>query len=253
MIQICSNEQWDVLNWRFTVFFDNVHNPFLGDEEFLRFFGREHVEKSENRSDSTSSFSLSDGVSRSEMTINPGKIDFIISAALSFNPSSEKALTISEIRNGSAIFEAFQTSALNLVHGRSGISRIGIGAEHVFLVKCHEEAYSVLNEKMSSVQLDGARSSDFLYQINRWRNFEIGNNQLRINRLSKFACRKLGVAIESKSGEKSELEVYFASVSSDVNTDFRFDLEVLNPAERLEITRNLFEYSMEIGLKGETP
>ncbi len=250
--QTSSKDRWEVLTWRFTVFIDSLSTSISGEEEFLRYFGREHVEKTENRADSTILFAVSDQVMRSQLEISPGKIDFAIHAAISFKPSEECTVTFSKIHDGSAIYEEFLASALNFVEERSGISRIGIGAENVFLVKSHEEGYAALAEKMLDVKLDGTNSCDFLYQINRPREITIGDKPVRINRLVKFLCKKLGVAIETNSGENNEMNVYFASVSSDVNTDYRFRVEGLSPNERREITEKLFDYSIEIGLEGET-
>ncbi|MCG3117206.1 MAG: hypothetical protein LLH30_16170 [Candidatus Manganitrophus sp. SA1] len=137
------------------------------------------------------------------------------------------------------------------------IQRLAFGAVLVFPVGNKQSAYENLSKFIgSSVKLDPVGSSDFLYRINRPRDFGSGLEGLSINRLAKwssFVWQVQDMAL-SPGFIKSTLgqEAHASRLELDINTNPNFERDL--PPERLiNIFDRLIEFGKEISVRGDIP
>ena len=120
-----------------------------------------------------------------------------------------------------------------------------------------KSGYELIANYLPNVKLDPIGSSDFLYQINRTRNSQLGISDLEINRLSKWSVVKRGLARidilpEARVSLFPSSETFSCRLELDVNTsgDYKNDI----PSEKLaDVFHELVDFAKEIALKGDIP
>lgn len=135
------------------------------------------------------------------------------------------------------------------------IGRLAFGAVLAQPVETVRAGYVLIQKYLPSVRLDPDGSSDFLYQINRFRNTTTRVEQLRVNRLMKWSVQVAQQVIvtlgEGGVATRTVGEEPACRLDLDINT--APDFGVL-PAEQLgAILEELMELGREIAQKGDLP
>lgn len=114
-----------------------------------------------------------------------------------------------------------------------------------------EEAYRLLQQYLSAVQLSPDSSSDFLYQINR----PVASKTLpghKINRLNKWATLKITITGIRNDETLLQKELKVIRLEVDVNTAPEKDMQI--PKEKgKDILRELANLAQELATKGDQP
>jgi hypothetical protein len=134
------------------------------------------------------------------------------------------------------------------------IKRLAFLATLVQKVESREEGYVKLNQYLRHLELF-TDSSDFLYQINRKRQSELGITGLEINRLSTWSVtivqRKVGTLVGSEDRIESAEPQLYCSVGLDVNTIHEYPCPTLSADRLPEIFEELINMATEIARDGD--
>lgn len=135
----------------------------------------------------------------------------------------------------------------------SPVVRLAFGARLMLPVADKEEAYRRLSSYLP-FNLDEKNSSDFNYQINRPRKSRVLGEELRINRLMKWASILLraitGTSVAKTGVTAQSNQVCFLEL--DINTDAAYDKQ-LPEKDLLSLFQELVELANEIAEKGDIP
>lgn len=137
------------------------------------------------------------------------------------------------------------------------VRRLAFGVILMLPVKDRTAGYELMANYLPNVKLDPIGSSDFLYQINRPRDSQLGIPELEINRLTKWSVAKRGIVRFQLSPDAQvslfpSLETYGCRLELDINTvaDYKGDL----PSEQLSnIFQELIDLGKEIAITGDIP
>lgn len=107
--------------------------------------------------------------------------------------------------------------------GAHSWGRVAFGAVCGARVADRIEGYGQLNERLDEVEVDGANSADFLYQVNKPVQVQCGSNAIILNRLHKWNVARikfLGLTpdIETAEALPAFLDILVSQVTLDFNT-----------------------------------
>lgn len=137
------------------------------------------------------------------------------------------------------------------------IKRMAFGTILLFSVKSREEGYNHLGKLLPGVKIDSKGSSDFSYTINRPRLIDIGEINLKINRLSKwFVQELLNLKMRFAPGDvgaTAERSGYFVlrseiDISSDAIRELAIPKEILG-----NLFDNMVKFGIELSESGDVP
>ena len=134
--------------------------------------------------------------------------------------------------------------------------RLAFGAILLIPVGSKEDGYRLLNRYLPSFTLDAERSSDFSYQINRWR-LSQSIEGLRINRLSRWSTakrQKSTIAIGPGGIVPSQLQdaEFSCRLELDINTAPEYEGE-FDQGRTATLYQELVTLGIEITDKGDIP
>lgn len=106
-------------------------------------------------------------------------------------------------------------------------ARVALGLHVGCQVEDRISGYSSIARRLKDVALDGENTRDFLYQINRFKQFPLGSDSVLINRVTKWAVSRIGIAqltAELTSGNVSNelVTLLVAGVEMDFNSAAEF-------------------------------
>jgi len=133
------------------------------------------------------------------------------------------------------------------------VVRLAFGARLMMPAADKEEAYRQLSSYLPFT-LDEKNSSDFNYQINRPRKSRVFGEDLRINRLMKWASlwfRTIAGIPLAKTGVTTQSS-HMCFLELDINTDAEID-KPLSEKDVLDLFQELVELANEIAEKGDIP
>ena len=159
-----------------------------------------------------------------------------------------------------SVMEDFsQVAASWLAIATRPMHRIALGLALVQPINDRPTGYALMGRYLPSVQLDGANSRDFIYQINRPRTVNIGGRQITINRLLVwnsviYMGAEMNVNLSGTRATSQALEPLdqVIRVQMDLNTSAEFEGTIDSPTacEIFEVMRG---YAVEIGERGDIP
>lgn len=179
--------------------------------------------------------------------VQPTRIDWLMQSAENENQAPIGGFTDN--------LDSFLTIVSHWFKIAPPLARIAFGAVLTFPVDTREAGYKLLAKYLQAIQIDSVGTTDFLYQINRPRTSQVEVSDLKINRLTKWAVQKRGLAqLEFSPGAKVSIfpssETLSCRLELDINTsvDFKSDL----PQDKLmDIFNELVELAKEITIKGD--
>lgn len=245
--EIALSGRWRIANIRFTAFLDEMP-AVKGDQLFQDFFGISPEAETHKRAEFLSEFSTARGPVLYQVSLAGPKIDFIATAgvALPDIPSELPALP------AEGNFEqTFRNGAKRLAEQVSELRRVAVGEHFILSAKSKEDAYALMAKFLPDVRIDTASSSDFLYRINRPRNFDAGGKSIAINRLSQWSCMRLQIRIEAGSATGKTNIGDAVSLTTDINTVPEADFSNLSAESKIELIGNIFDFSRELAEKGD--
>ena len=136
------------------------------------------------------------------------------------------------------------------------IQRLAFGAVLLQPVTDQRAGYAALADYLHSVEVD-LNSTDFMYQINRARDYSAQVKGLRINRLSKWSVasmQRIGIEIKptSTQGHQIGSVQFFFRLELDINSNADFPSEL--PSQQLaRIFQTFTEFAKEIAAEGDIP
>ncbi len=172
--------------------------------------------------------------------IDPIRLNYLYSANYKNTPESEQINTIGDIDLAIASFKDLSKNIFSYEHFPE-IKRLAFGASLLYNVDNAKEGYKILAELLDdTLKLDIDKSSDFLYQINRPIDLQIGTESISINRLRKWSVARYSFLPISFGGDAS-----FTLPGNDLFAT-RLELDINTSAKRSEkldkdIINNLFE------------
>lgn len=186
----------------------------------------------------------------------PGRVD------VSLSPVVQAEGTLDGFPNIGAWREAVEVFS-RLLHKWIGngpdCSRVAVGAVALLPVFDRVSGYRALQTRLVDVRIDPEHSFDFSYAINRPRQYRIGNEDVRINRLSRWSVARLaGVQLQVSGAAapvlvtQTGVEAHACRLVLDINTA----AERAEPIPRDELARLfpvLVEFADEILAKGDVP
>ncbi len=137
------------------------------------------------------------------------------------------------------------------------LRRLAFGAILALPVDNRKSGYELMAYYLPNVKLDPIGSSDFLYQINRTRNSQLGIAELEINRLSKWSVAKRGLVRFALSPDAHvssfpSSETFSCRLELDINTSGEYKNDI--PSDKLvDVFHELVDLAKEIAVKGDIP
>jgi hypothetical protein len=132
--------------------------------------------------------------------------------------------------------------------------RVAFGLVLVQPVASREAGYEKLVPYMHAVRVDVNQSSDFSYQINRWRRSKGPIAGLDINRLSKWAVQRRGVVAVDTGGTPPQVfeTGHALRVELDINTALTFS-GTFSAEQTVALLEEAAELALEIAREGDVP
>ncbi len=178
----------------------------------------------------------------------PLRLDLLYSAAISPTPESTSGpRSVGQLDTALVVFtplaDHFLVSAPQAL-------RIAFGLQLVKPSRSRAEAYDILNASICNAKFDFENAQEFSYQINRPRKSTGVDNDLLLNRLSKWSALMERLVVDDLSSGRvvTASESYGASLEIDVNTAADRGDPLQNPAE---LFRELTRLAVEISEKGD--
>ena len=138
------------------------------------------------------------------------------------------------------------------------LRRIAFGSVLLLPVERRQEGYEQLSVYLPHIELDPEGSSDFMYQINRPRNSNLGIPNLQINRLCKWSVSafvNILMKLDQRTRSSEQYytpEVYACRLELDISTTA--DFKGLLPQNKLvSVYEELVTFGKEILEKGDIP
>lgn len=134
------------------------------------------------------------------------------------------------------------------------LSRLAFGAVLTRSVSSRAEGYQALNELLPAVDVDADGSEDFRYQVNRPREVVVGQESVRVNRLTKWSVRRTQVFAgdaASPATPRSLEDDYHVVLELDVNTAPGSTAILNTAATATKVFASLVELGVEISEKGD--
>ncbi len=185
---------------------------------------------------------------------NPTRIDWILVGDPRGEGNKEPSFFIGSL---DGVKESFVKLMLQWLPHSPPSNRMAFGAFLHLPVNNREEGYRTIAPYLGSVKLDAEGSSEFLYQINRPREFHVaGVNNFKINRLTRWSVTEsvplqIGIERDKITASKGEKE-YSCRLELDINTPPDLEGE-LPQGKVMEIFKELVDLGMEIIREGDIP
>jgi hypothetical protein len=180
--------------------------------------------------------------------VQPARIDWLMQSVENENQAPIGAFTDN--------LDSFLTMVSHWFKIAPPLARIAFGSVLMFPVDTREAGYELLAKYLPKIQIDSVGTSDFLYQINRPRMSQLEVPELKINRFTKWAVQKRGLAqleflpTNARISIFPSHETFSCRLELDINTsaDFKSDL----PQDKLmDIFNELVELAKEITVQGD--
>ncbi len=186
------------------------------------------------------------GKGRITLNVNPLRVDWLYTPTPA--PLGEDGfLNVGGLKDAIGEFRPVMARWLGL---SPAIARLAFGAVLWRPVKDKVDGYKTIAAYLPAITLDGNKSSDFLYQINRPRKSKVPN--LEINRLSKWGVAQVQSMIVSGTGAVLGPAHHGCRLELDINTSPDYQ-ELLPQQEVQGILDQLVALSVEISEKGDLP
>lgn len=134
--------------------------------------------------------------------------------------------------------------------------RVALGSVLVLPVESKSEGYLQLNKYLADVKIDHEGSSDLQYRINKPRISIIGNERIKINRLSTWAVASMSLgrveAIFKESQPTLFKEFHACQVELDINTDRHYTGD-FSPEMQRKLLEKFKHFALEIMAEGDIP
>ncbi|MBI5747049.1 MAG: hypothetical protein HZA13_08610 [Nitrospirae bacterium] len=184
------------------------------------------------------------------LSVGPSRIDWILAT------KQEEEEIIPLLGGFDGVIDPFLGLMRRWLEKCPQLLRLAFGSVLLQLVNDRESGYRQLSKYLSSVKLNPKNSFDFLYQINRPRDSDLGVENLRINRLTKWSVASWKLA-QMSIGHKSinypiGQERFACRLELDINTMADYPDEL--PEKKLpQIFQELVDLGKEIAIKGDIP
>jgi hypothetical protein len=227
---------WHVESLRLTAFTETNLGQFDADW-FANFTGNEEISGQEERKTGTKQLSTIHEGGNLALVTSPGVFNLI------FTPPDSLANLDSPIFAPQTI-AIFRDIALRWIENAPDIQRLAVGSIFRLPVNNKEYGYDKISNYLN-FNVDAKKSSDFIYQINRKREYGTQVPNLKINRVSRWSVGvflKFEISIE-KIAKPKEARA-FCRIELDINTDPEFD----GPIPAAELSK-LFEKLVAMGIE----
>jgi hypothetical protein len=181
--------------------------------------------------------------------VQPIRIDWLMKSN-----EEEGELTIGSFQDGLDSFLALMSRWFKI---SPPLRRLAFGATLALPVDNRKSGYELIANYLPNVKLDPIGSSDFLYQINRVRDSQLGILDLVINRLSKWSVVKRGLARidilpEARVSLFPSSDIFSCRLELDINTSGEYKNDI--PSGKLvDVFHELVDLAKEIAVKGDIP
>ncbi len=179
----------------------------------------------------------------------PHKLDFICEATYSGQGELPNQIPVlAEDKVSRQLFIQAAQAVLKL------ITPVRLAVSHRFVAKAdsHESAYKTLQPFIPAVTLD-PKSSDFNYQINRYRPYKVGAHKFMVNRISSWNGLKAEMQFVAPGKSVQHAVFWGSSLETDINTSYEFEISALNTEEQSAVLSTLVDWSFELSEKGDVP
>ncbi|WP_414613584.1 hypothetical protein [Stenotrophomonas pavanii] len=122
------------------------------------------------------------GVGKISVATAPGRADFVWKVEDDEPPLQSQSL--GDLRSALAIF--LEPVCDWLAH-QPDVNRVAVGVHALLPSSSRDEAYGHMNDLLPEVTLDPSSSGEAIFQINRWLDCEVEGEQMRCNRISRWA------------------------------------------------------------------
>ena len=188
------------------------------------------------------------------VTYSVDRIHFQMMPPTPTNPPGESFAEFGELKKVLPIFEEVVEPWLEN-DKTNNIIRLAVGGILLSAVKSREEGYHKLQKLLPTVQIDAESSRDFQYQINRPRDFKLGEEDSYFNRMSTWSVLKLqtvGFIVGQQGTMHQEIlpAKFTCRLALDISTPQ--DNEVIFKSEMIvPLSHELHELGIEIADHGD--
>ena len=242
-------DEWQFSQIRFTAFSADPKTDLEGT--FEAFFGFAPESRSTQKAQFLTEVSARrDNVVYRVLAAGP-KIDITVDAAAAEAGVAPPALPMLPLPQETR--ETFVVSSSNILERLREVRRLAVGEHRLLPVNSRVEAYKRMATFLPGVSLDPEGSTDFFYQINRPRKYRVGNQDVKINRLSHWLGIVLSVTVTAGNISQTTPVADAISLTTDVNSAVEIDVSTFNTGEHRHLVETLFAFSSEIAEKGDIP
>ena len=203
-MKVCavSKGEWFVESFRFTVFVSGI--PDLDGHWWASVTGEEPSLRNANPRQGLLQEEGPVGAVKLSIAAQPFRLDCVFSVR---DDQSSAGTEFSHLAHPIDALPSFRSTVAKLVSLEKllPINRVAFGLILLAPVSDHGSGYALLSEYLS-FKLDGASSSEFLYQINRPREVQIGGKPTKVNRLSKWAVAQLKMLAMQRGPENQTVQ-----------------------------------------------
>lgn len=245
--------EWQVESLRLTAFvIGGVHDPKQADAWWNSTVGQQPEMDQHNRTNGLDQLAgkIFDGTCSLTLASQPGRVDWILSAA----PSSELAgfPTMNCLED---VLHKFKALLDSWVAVSPKLNRMAFGAVLRMPVENKEQGYVRIASLLPAIKLDAKGSSEFSYSINRPRKLK-SDTELTINRLSHWAVVQIRSIVLPVIGfvpqQSITPEIIACRLEIDISTDA--ERQVALETDKLPaLFKELTEQTKEIATLGDIP
>lgn len=252
-----------IMERRFTVFSNDMIED--GGDLFEHFFGRVPDKESMQKALFKSEYSSAQNGLQCTLAVAGPRANFVItpSADVELDPSATSlfGLGFQEMKGMGPQFAVipftpptirsdFVDAAKGIVGAFPSVKRLAVGETVFWNAKSRLGAYEKLGQLLPHLHLSDD-TSDLHYRINRRKSFDVGaGNYIDINRLATWNAPTLATKL-SMVDSVTAVTAIAACVATDVNSNLKADLAILDPNQIMRLVDILFEISNELTEKGD--
>ncbi len=247
-----TSQEWEPEQVRFTAFTAPLFRT-TAEEVFRITAGEDPTKMSHDKQQRSQTAEGPFGAGTLSVTLVPGRIDWVY--ALQEEPLQVSFATLGPL---SGSVQTAQPAFQKWLQTEPSLNRMACGFILLRTSKDRASGYREIQPYLHHVQLDPEGSSDFMFQINRPRDYLLDNEPLKINRVSQWSVAAKIFQTHSISPQEGIVRVQSHSalaacrVSLDINT--AADRAVELPKSKLAAIHELLvDFAVELAEKGDIP
>lgn len=190
------------------------------------------------------------GVGKITVATAPGRADFVWKVEEEEAPLQSQSL--GDLKSALAIF---LDPVCGWLSQQSDVTRVAVGVHALLPASDRDSAYAQMNELLPEVNLDPKSSGEVIFQINRWFTLEVDGENIRCNRISRWATihnfvNQLNVVGGIPHPGPKIAESFSVTSQLDFNSPAERTVP-LKSADAVELIRNLAKEATETLVNGK--